>query len=106
MTPTEKKYAILVGNLYWSRTQTYDWNTNSHKDYWNLELITGCKRRYGQSGNYVYTIQVIKHGNPEDSERDGREKRMNCNILLDLLKTPDRTRFLPAIGDPPVIKDE
>jgi len=60
MTPTEKKYAKILGNLYWENVSFYDRETSSYVDDKQLVMVTKLYRRYGESGDYYYQLQILQ----------------------------------------------
>lgn len=60
MTPTEKKYAKILGNLYWENVSFYDRETSSYVDDKQLVMVTKLYRRYGESGDYYYQLEILQ----------------------------------------------
>ena len=60
MTPTEKKYAKILGNLYWENVSFYDREASAYIDDKQLVMVTKLYRRYGESGDYYYQLQILK----------------------------------------------
>lgn len=69
MTPTEKKYAKHLGNLYWMLDRNYDNNQRSYVNYYNLVILSGLVRRYGSSGRYEFSYEILKFGFPYPQEQ-------------------------------------
>jgi hypothetical protein len=68
MTPTEKKYAKHLGNLYWMLDRNYDNTQQTYINYYNLVIINGLYRRYGSSGRYQFHYDILKYGYPYTAE--------------------------------------
>lgn len=60
MTPTEKKYAKILGNLYWENISYWDKQNSVYVDDKQLVLVTKLYRRYGESGDYYYQLEILQ----------------------------------------------
>lgn len=82
MTPTEKKYSQHIGKLYWSANREYDHDKGDYKPIYDLVMPISLQRRYGGSGRYTLTLQVIQfnanNGEGSDLPRGGhRQEQYN-----------------------------
>lgn len=93
MTETQKKYAKYLGKLYWSAERRYNQDAKGYIYYHNLVMIKSLVRRYGQSGKYLYKIDVLS--SKHDSQM---EYKLDCTHFLQLLGTVNRwgNGYFPA----------
>lgn len=91
MTPTEKNYSKLIGNMYWEDVgnTTYD----SANDKWvtqqgqQLILVTGIKKgnQWDQySKNYYYIVEILQRPFPTGDDRT--KIFVRCKILQECLQ--------------------
>lgn len=97
MTPTEKKYAKILGNLYWENVSFYDRETSSYVDDKQLVMVTKLYRRYGESGDYYYQLQILQSPAKYKKIIDEREvKNVRAKRFEDLIKPEARWYVLAS----------
>lgn len=100
MTPTQKKYSKYVGEMFWTLSRHWDFEKGDYKDFWNMVMVTGIRRKYGESGDYVYTIETLKPANPEMHHRQSYTHR--CYQFIDAVENPTEwNKAVPVTGENP-----
>lgn len=97
---TYKKYAKLLGKLYWEKHNDWDYDSADYKTTWTMIMIEGIHRRWG-TGKFLFTITTI--GAKKDEWRS--EYRSACSRILNQLKhgnliEVDHTNPVPPSLDP------
>jgi hypothetical protein len=96
MTPTEKKYSKYVGNMYWSLDRHWSTDEGEYINTYDMIMITGIKRKYGEAGNYVFKVDVIKYAR-DDERPEHRNFNFKCADFLHNLDNPTVwTKFIPV----------
>lgn len=95
MTPTEKKYANILGNLYWENLSYWDGAKNEYVEDKQLVMVSKLYRRYGESGDYYYELQILQSP-PGYNMHDKRGyKNVRAKRFEDLIK-PEAKWFVLA----------
>ena len=92
MTPTEKKYSKLIGNMYWQDVSSNKYN--QEKEEWDyregkmLILISGIKKGGDfsfQRRDFYYIVDVVNRPFPCHDNED--RYLLRCKRLEECLKT-------------------
>jgi len=91
MTPTEKKYSKLIGNMYWQDISSNKYN--QEREEWEflegkmLILISGIQKGgdfYFQKRDFYYIVEVLNRPFPYDDNKD--RYLLRCKRLEECLK--------------------
>lgn len=95
LTPTYKKYAKNLGQLFWELENTYNPESGEYIKSWGLIMVTGLGRRYGR-GRYVYNVSALGADSP-DWKSDYRYDSANFvnNLLRNRIRPLDKSNPNP-----------
>ncbi len=99
MTQTEKKYKSRLGRLYWSSEREWNREKEQYDIRYFLVMLSGCAKKYGESGKYRYSIDVLTEGRTYDKNT---QYFIDCSYFIKLENKINRwdNGYFPVItGD-------